>query len=111
MEKLLARASPGQARESTIRTARRGALGPAAPANLAGRAAAALATPSADRLLLDQLSTAPPRVLPGGAPRVDLAQRLLDQGLLRESVADAILHHQYHPYVLTWVVEEAKEPS
>ncbi|WP_437322930.1 hypothetical protein [Sorangium sp. So ce381] len=53
MEKLLARASPGQARESTIRTARHGALGPTAPANLAGQAAVPPLLPQQHQLLID----------------------------------------------------------
>lgn len=53
MEKLLARASPGQARESTIRTARRCALEPAAPWNVAGQAAVPPLLPQQHQLLID----------------------------------------------------------
>ncbi|WP_437943021.1 hypothetical protein WMF27_24330 [Sorangium sp. So ce281] len=53
MEKLLARESPGQARESTIRTARRRALEPAAPRNLAGQSAATPLLPQQHQLLID----------------------------------------------------------
>ncbi|WP_437520646.1 hypothetical protein WME79_27405 [Sorangium sp. So ce726] len=53
MEKLLARDSPGQAREGTIRTARRCALGPTAPGNFAGHAAVPPLLLQQHKLLID----------------------------------------------------------
>jgi len=53
MEKLLARESPGQARGSTIRTARRCALEPAAPSDLAGQTAATRLLPQQHFVLID----------------------------------------------------------
>lgn len=68
MEKLLARASPGQARESTIRTARRCALEPAAPGNLAGQAAATPLLLQQHGLLIDCFWSSSRPLLHGCSP-------------------------------------------
>ncbi|WP_437274639.1 hypothetical protein WME90_25655 [Sorangium sp. So ce375] len=101
MEKLLARESPGQARESTIHTARRGALEAAPPRHTGEQTAAPPLLLQQQRKLIDCCwSSSQPlltQVLPGGPPHFDLAQRLLNPGLHHTSTINIILYYQQGP--------------